>query len=161
MIFSGEKRWQGTEIHLWETERPLFQFGRPNCWSEGRERQVAGRSLSAVQSHRKNTCAIWFNSPSQIRNNKLIVKARLKAALGSNLFKGRPRFADPGCLLNSKSAAALPLSGTSCFSPPPTPPPSWADLDARRQLSTPALGKRANSETSRCRITVWLNLPEA
>lgn len=112
------------------------------------------------QSHRKNTCAIWFNSPSQIRNNKVIVKARLKAALGSNLFKGRPRFTDPGCLLNSKSAAALPLSGTSCFPPRPSPP-SWADLDARQQLPAPVLGKRANSETSRCRITAWFNLPEA
>ena len=160
MILSRGKGGEEEKFHLWETERPLFLFHRTSCWSEGREHHVAGRSPSAVESHRKNTCTIWFNSPSQIRNNKLIVKARLKAALGSNLFKGRPRFTDPACLLNSKSAAALPLSGTSCFSPPALPP-SWADLDARRQLSAPVLGKQANYETSRCRITVWFNLPEA
>lgn len=45
-----EKRWGGREIHLWETEKPLLLFHRTSCWSEGRERQIAGRSPSAIES---------------------------------------------------------------------------------------------------------------
>lgn len=112
------------------------------------------------QSHPKNICTIWFNSPSQIWINKLIVKACLKAASRSNLFKGHPNFTDPGYLSNSKSATALLLSGTSCFSSLPFLQAGLISTQGS-ELSAPVLGQRVNSKTSRCRITVWFNLPEA